>query len=217
MHGQVKSLGRCGQSAESQLPACLPALQIATPDSIFLLDMLALCGDGEGKGSSLIASSSFGSSLVLNRGTPNELEPADAASISQQEPALQEPPGSLGDGQAPTPQQSTSLQAGAPLSATQGRLSSILARMFADASILKMGFGLSTDLARLAESYPGMPCFGGAGDVPLRCADASVFKFCSLLLTGSRLQTGLVSRGLLPCHHSVGSCLPRNVCLQVAC
>ncbi|KAK9830490.1 hypothetical protein WJX72_012028 [[Myrmecia] bisecta] len=39
--------------------------------------------------------------------------------------------------------------------------SDFLTELFASADIIKVGFGLSTDLRRLCESYPELPCFGG--------------------------------------------------------
>ncbi len=56
---------------------------------------------------------------------------------------------------------------GAPV---QQYLSSLLVRLFSDASIVKAGFGLATDLDRLCESYPHLPCFGSQGSMPFRCA-----------------------------------------------
>jgi len=47
-------------------------------------------------------------------------------------------------------------------------LSELLLRLFGDADVIKAGFGLGTDLSHLCESYPGLPCFGSEGPVPLR-------------------------------------------------
>lgn len=156
-----------------QPKSAVSLLQLATPEAVFLLDMLALCGTsdkressaGSGPGSSPDGGSSLGGSS-----TTGGSEEASSAAADE---------GSCGSSQAATvpllecePQQ----EAGAPatpadvqqLSLRQCQLSDLLARLLGDASIVKAGFGMGTDLQRLCESYPMLPCFGSQGSVPLR-------------------------------------------------
>lgn len=51
---------------------------------------------------------------------------------------------------------------GLTLSVEQILLSDVLETMFTDSEMLKVGFGIKYDLKRLVESYPWLPCFGGA-------------------------------------------------------
>ena len=118
-------------------------LQLATPHAVFLLDLLALCGAGGGYDASGSADGSCGSGLA--DGERRIGSAADAEAAAAAEPAAALPP-------------------------LQHQLSGVLARLFGDADIVVVGFGLANDFARLCESYPHLSCFGSAGPVPLRCA-----------------------------------------------
>ena len=127
-------------------------LQLATPGAVFLLDMLALCGAGSGSGATTGEGSGGGSGV--DGGVDGNSRDGGAGSTNVPVPAA-------GVGAAPLP-------AGAALQPLQRRLSLLLGRLWGDAGIVKAGFGLSTDLQRLCESYPWLPCFGSAGPVPLQ-------------------------------------------------
>ena len=111
--------------------------------------MLALCNGGKGgllDGASTLEGSSTSTSTSSSAGSGGGAEASPGGSGGQGPPTA---------GGLPPQQQ---------------RLSALLARLFGDGSIVKSGFGLQTDLARLCESYPWLPCFGAEGPVPLRWA-----------------------------------------------
>jgi hypothetical protein len=116
---------------------CVSLLQLATPEAVFLLDMVALCGGGDND-----ARVASGAAPVLQLLPGSSASAGDDASVPEVLPA--------------------------PLPPVQRRLSELLLRLFGDADIIKAGFGLGTDLSRLCESYPALPCFGSQGPVPLR-------------------------------------------------
>lgn len=146
----------------------LPSLlQIATPDAVFLLDLLTLCGNPPGN--STPGSSTPGSiaepdnmdagcsrgSTAGDSNTDRSLEDGtSSAAASASNQGQQQGGGGGGDGDALPP--------------LQARLSALLYRLFGDSSIIKAGFGMQTDIVRLCESYPWLPCFGAEGPVPLR-------------------------------------------------
>lgn len=78
---------------------------------------------------------------------------------------------------------------GAALPAEQEALSEVLAAVFADKDIVKVGFGLRYDLERLVESYPWLPCFGGL--TAQHCATAET-------LHASTASTDTVENGVMP-------------------
>lgn len=152
-------------------------MQVATPDAVFLLDLLTLCGDWpssvvlgaclpgtppEPSGMAFSGSSDGISSSSSSAEGGSSMADSPAGSVSKSEGW-----GSQGQQQQGGSGVDTDVDTLPPL---QARLSGLLLRMFGDSSIVKAGFGLQTDIARLCESYPWLPCFGAEGPVPLRWA-----------------------------------------------
>lgn len=138
-----------------ELPTPVSLLQLATPDAVYLLDLLALCAEqGNGAGEVLEEGRAGGEGVPAGSRTSSSGSSTSGSSLST------------------TPEARASSDAGeqheAALSPLQRRLSALMLRLFGDPSIIKAGFGLSTDLRRLCESYPWLPCFGADGAVPLR-------------------------------------------------
>ncbi|KAL4436993.1 hypothetical protein ABPG75_004132 [Micractinium tetrahymenae] len=116
----------------------------------------AAAGDGRSHGSAVAGDGSSGDGSVAGSGTSAHAEGGDAPTQQEEQ---QPGAGQLAVPAAPAAQQ---------LPPLQRRLSSLLARLFGDAGIVKAGFGMGTDLQRLCESYPALPCFGSEEPVPLR-------------------------------------------------
>lgn len=148
-------------------------LQLATPDAVFLLDMLALCNisgsaasceQGASRQGDSSDSRGGGADAPFSNNVSGDGSKADAGdgngrSAQASPPMPPERQQGLEEPAAPAARQ---------LPPLQRRLSWLLARLFGDARIVKAGFGMGTDLQRLCESYPALPCFGGEGPVPLR-------------------------------------------------
>lgn len=144
-------------------------LQLATPTAVFLLDMLSLCGDQQGNGvvGSSLACSTDDSDIAAGSSSSSSISGTAGDSSTAGRPG-----GIPGTTAASTGIQPTQQEGGSgeddTLPPLQARLSALLLRLFGDGSIIKAGFGLQTDIARLCESYPWLPCFGAEGPVPLR-------------------------------------------------
>jgi hypothetical protein len=138
-------------------------LQIATPGAVFLLDLLALCGSSSPLASGAGAAAAAEQPQQQAEQPPVlciEQQPASVAVAAVQSP--------VGAGRRSAEEQLPLQPRLQQLPPEQQQLSAILERLFGDASVVKAGFGLATDLARLCESYPHLPCFGARGAVPLR-------------------------------------------------
>lgn len=144
-------------------------LQLATPTAVFLLDMLTLCGDRQGNGvvGGSLACSADDSGIAA--GSSSSISSSGTAGDSGTAGSPGGIPGTVtaSTGIQPTQREGSSGEDDA-LPPLQARLSALLLRLFGDGSIIKAGFGLQTDVARLCESYPWLPCFGSEGPVPLR-------------------------------------------------
>lgn len=151
-----------------QPKSAVSLLQLATPEAVFLLDMLALCGPGSddsragaGQGGSQEGGNSAGGDAEAFSASGGADAGIDACGSVQDAAAVLQ---GAREGETVEPAATAAPQ----LPPLQHRLSSLLARLFGDAGIVKAGFGMSTDLQRLCESYPALPCFGSQGSVPLR-------------------------------------------------